>query len=520
MRPFRPLLLAALSTCSLAPLDASAGCELALKTNADLQVTAYGDDRPGPLTGPSMGASLVWTGDGYGVAYRHLGERDQWIHLARIDRTPRRSGPDLPVSSVESGGANEALPSLTWSGDAFAVAFNGGIDSFRVGRIGPDGVPLGSIEVLSGPDETQRTQGIALDWNGEGFGAAWATWTGPLSTGRTMVTLVPLDPSGSAPAPLPPEVDLARSSCGISSADRCVASAWNGDVYGLAWEADGVDGPDLFFARADAAGVRLGPVVPLSTGAGAAHHPEVVWTGSAFAVAWDETDAGGIPQIVLARLDAGGEPLDRPAPVTRQARGAARPALAWSGAELGLFFELGGPAGTEIGFVRLDPSGRPAGPVARPTPGADGAFRPSAVWNGSGFAVAWDETRPSSRGREIYFAQLGCSRIDVRPGNPKNVVNLRSSGQLPVAILGSATLDVTLVDPATVRFGPASAPAAFDPSTDLRDADGDGVTDLVLRFRIPETGIACRDTTAVLTGKTRLGQEFEVVDAIATEGCR
>ena len=51
------------------------------------------------------------------------------------------------------------------------------------------------------------------------------------------------------------------------------------------------------------------------------------------------------------------------------------------------------------------------------------------------------------------------------------------------------------------------------------DANGDSKLDLVLRFKIRETGIRCGDTSASLTGKTFSGQDIQGTDAIQTVGC-
>ncbi len=52
-----------------------------------------------------------------------------------------------------------------------------------------------------------------------------------------------------------------------------------------------------------------------------------------------------------------------------------------------------------------------------------------------------------------------------------------------------------------------------------RDVDHDGDADLVLRFQISETGLACGDTEATLTGETTDGQPIEGVDSVNTVGC-
>jgi hypothetical protein len=73
-----------------------------------------------------------------------------------------------------------------------------------------------------------------------------------------------------------------------------------------------------------------------------------------------------------------------------------------------------------------------------------------------------------------------------------------------VAILSVNGFDATTVDPSTVRFGAVgreAAPVHFS----LRDTDGDGNVDMVLRFHIQDTGIKCGNTLASLAGQTSSG---------------
>ena len=53
----------------------------------------------------------------------------------------------------------------------------------------------------------------------------------------------------------------------------------------------------------------------------------------------------------------------------------------------------------------------------------------------------------------------------------------------------------------------------------LRDVDRDGDTDLLLLFRIRETGIAFGDTEVWLTGTTYAGRDIIGSDSIKTVGC-
>jgi len=117
---------------------------------------------------------------------------------------------------------------------------------------------------------------------------------------------------------------------------------------------------------------------------------------------------------------------------------------------------------------------------------------------------------------------VGCGTpaiaVDIKPGSPVNSVNPRSKGKIPVAILTTADFDATSVDPATVTFGPAGAAIAHAHGH-VSDVDSDGDLDLLLHFKTQETGIACGDTIARLTGATWSGDPIEGSDSIVTVGC-
>ena len=109
--------------------------------------------------------------------------------------------------------------------------------------------------------------------------------------------------------------------------------------------------------------------------------------------------------------------------------------------------------------------------------------------------------------------------IDIRPGAGPNNVRPGSTGTIPVAILSGGGFDATTVDQSTVKFGPAGA-SPIPGTARTTDVDRDGDLDLVLQFYTADTGIACGDTSASLTGKTTGGQAFQGSDSIKTVGCK
>ena len=108
--------------------------------------------------------------------------------------------------------------------------------------------------------------------------------------------------------------------------------------------------------------------------------------------------------------------------------------------------------------------------------------------------------------------------IDIKPGSARNVVNLKSRGVIPVAILTTDTCDATRVVPQSMRFGPNAAMEAHG-REHIEDVNRDGRPDLVLHFRTQETGIQCSDQTVLLTGETAAGELLQGSDTVTTVGC-
>jgi probable HAF family extracellular repeat protein len=109
-------------------------------------------------------------------------------------------------------------------------------------------------------------------------------------------------------------------------------------------------------------------------------------------------------------------------------------------------------------------------------------------------------------------------RIDIKPGSKKTRINLRSKGNIPVAILSTESFDATQVDWETVTFGPDGATESHGRSH-VEDVDRDGDMDVLLHFDTQDTGIQCGDTEVTLTGETFDGQSFTGSDAIETVNC-
>jgi hypothetical protein len=86
--------------------------------------------------------------------------------------------------------------------------------------------------------------------------------------------------------------------------------------------------------------------------------------------------------------------------------------------------------------------------------------------------------------------------IDIRPGSDTNVVNLKSKGLVPVAVLTTDDFDAATVDPETVLLAGA-APVRWT----MDDVDGDGDEDMLLHFKTQELELSEDSTEAKLTAQ-------------------
>ena len=122
----------------------------------------------------------------------------------------------------------------------------------------------------------------------------------------------------------------------------------------------------------------------------------------------------------------------------------------------------------------------------------------------------------------IEFGANGSSvvsvAVDVKPGDSQNNIQPNSNGRISVAILSTASFDASTIDETSLKFGPEQIPP--DRGGHLRDVNGDGLLDLVLQFRVRESGIQCGDSRVSITGETAGDIRFGGSDSVTTVGCK
>lgn len=119
------------------------------------------------------------------------------------------------------------------------------------------------------------------------------------------------------------------------------------------------------------------------------------------------------------------------------------------------------------------------------------------------------------------IAYLKYVDIDVLPCQFQNQIRVCGrfvAPYLQVAIPTTSDFNASMVDPSTVRFGPGKAKPLSWYLFDLR-CPRDFERDLILTFRVADTGLQPGDTEGVLTGETYDGTPFVGTDSVRVLPC-
>ena len=217
---------------------------------------------------------------------------------------------------------------------------------------------------------------------GSGFGLAWEDF----QDGDYEIFFTVLDPGGMQISPV---VQITNN----SFPDFGPSLVWTGAQFGLAWSGGQREAHYKQFARLATDGAPIGASTAVTTSPRNSMLPSLVWNGHGYGVAWyDYRDdpAGYRDEIYFARLDAVGNKIGSDVRVTATCTSAEYPSLGWSGTEYGLaWHDYRDPTPlccSEIYFARLDPLGTHHGSQVRITNAPGFSAFPTLVSAGDGWA--------------------------------------------------------------------------------------------------------------------------------------
>ena len=184
--------------------------------------------------------------------------------------------------------------------------------------------------------------------------------------------------------------------------------AWTGKEFGVVWSDDRDGNREVYFVRLDKNGKKLGEEVKIPYSHNISISPKIVWTGKEFGVVW-EGNRDGNWEIYFARLDSSGKKIGKEKRITTNQTVSRFPEIVWAGDGYGVVWEELEVLSDKnrIYFTKLDIDGKQ---IMSPKKLVDTqAYFPKIIWNGLEFDIVWlDERDAYTEGKEVYFLRLEC----------------------------------------------------------------------------------------------------------------
>jgi hypothetical protein len=341
----------------------------------------------------SSAADMVWTGSEYGMVWSDSRQANTEIYFAKLNALGEKTTSDIRIS-WGSGGSEE--PELAWTGTEFGVAWH---DERHVNweiyfaRLDSDGNRIGSEVRLT--DETTNSVHVAdIIWTGMEYGLLWRD----KRDGNWELYFARLDAAGNK---IGDDVRVTSTPAYSSEASM----VWTGSGYGVAWNDIPESDWEIYFALLDEEGTNTHQE-RVTNSAYPSWYPSVTWSGSQFGIAWLDSRDGN-DEIYFARVDVLGSVVPgSEIRVTNDTAGSQLPFITWNGTEYGISWHDNRNGGTEIYFTRISAAGFEQGDDVRVTNDPWSSEESTLVWTGDRYAVAWSDYRDSNW--EIYFTPIDC----------------------------------------------------------------------------------------------------------------
>ena len=279
--------------------------------------------------------SLAFNGTEFGLAWTGVMDGHPEVYFVRLSASGAKLGDESRVTLDPAGSEH---PKLVWNGTEYGLISTAGWYRLRFQRLSRDGQPIGDPVTLSSH---------ALDWHSS----------------------------------------LAATSTG----------------FGVVWtDTRDQDNEEIYFQRIAGDGTLIGDSVRVTSAPAESEVPSLVWSGSEFAVAWDDARFGHV-EVFFARLDSEGSKLGDDVRVTYAPDPENRkyPALVWSGREYGIVAVRHIDFNWRLYLYRLSPTGQPIQEETDFGPCAGSG--PSIAWSGSEYGIAF----PTSYPLYIAFTRAG-----------------------------------------------------------------------------------------------------------------
>ncbi len=326
--------------------DSRAGSTEIYFTRVDASGNKIDDDIR--ITNASSGSnysSLVWIGTEYGIVWSDTRDGNPEIYFTRIDASGNKIGSDVRITNSTSTSNG---PTLVWTGTEYGVCWvdnrdgNAEIYFTRISSIG-----LEATDDIRITNNTYSSNAPSLIWAGTEYGIAWSD----TRDDNPEIYFARINASGVKQGS---DIRITNE----SSTSIYPSLEWSGTEYGVCWQdfRYGDGNYKNYFARINASGVKQGSDIRVSDDISVCSYPLLVKVISGYGISWtDQRD--GDNELYFARIDASGNKIGTDIRITNNTASSDNVSLVWTGTEYGVCWDDDRDGNTEIYFARLNSSG-------------------------------------------------------------------------------------------------------------------------------------------------------------------
>jgi hypothetical protein len=363
--------------------------------------------------------SLVWTGSEYGVAWEDTREGYQELYFTRIGPVGIKIGDDMKIGTNDE--YSSLQPTLVWRGTEYGVSF----EDYRDGwpqqvyftRVSKLGSTMMSDKRASGEDSIYA-HSPSLAAAGMEYGVVWED----VFEGTSEIYFARMSSTGQKIG------SEKRLTVNYNTDSKSPSIAWNQAGYGVAWHDDREGTPEIFFTIIDSSGSKIIDDVMISEDDdNYSINPCLVWTGSEYGVAWEDSRELN-KQIYFARIDSSGSKTrSTDTKISVSYEYSDQPSLVWNGSEYAVAWSDFKDGNREIFLARITSNGIKLGNDKRVTEDDNySSYTPSLAASGMEYGVAWVDERNGNT--EIYFARLNSDGTKIAQGGLTGTLNGPQSG--------------------------------------------------------------------------------------------
>jgi len=340
--------------------------------------------------------SLVSAESEYGVAWVDSRDSTEEIYFARVSSTGDRTGPEIRISDNSDYLGRQ--PSLVWTDQngwmEYAVVYGSYTSKFYFAMFEPDGSYVYADDIIT--DSGMTYDASALVWTGSDYGISWVDYR----DGNDEIYFARRDWLGDK---IGSDVRVTNDS--YSSTE--VSSCWTGSEFAMVWKDDRDSNDEIYFARLSSDGSKINSTdVRVTNDSYESRSPDIAWNGSEYGVCWTDDVWGSVNTLHFARLSAEGNKQGGSLNFSYYPGNSSWDcSIVWTGREYGISWVDNRDGNNEIYYTRISADGNKIGSEMRITNVSQNCYAPSVASRGLDVGISWYDARDGHD--EIYFSRVG-----------------------------------------------------------------------------------------------------------------